>query len=70
MLNAEYAEKIFKNSKKIKDYIFNSGRVEKIQGYENFMLDELIKNNVLEDDIIVNKKDVPCIYYKDNNNNN
>jgi len=65
MQNSEYAEQIFKNSKKTKDYIFPSGRIEKIQGYENFMLDEIIKEHISEDDIIINKKYVPIIIYKD-----
>ena len=57
------AEKQLKNSYKSKIYAFPSGRIETIQGYENFMLDELIQNNLLEDDIVVSRKDVPEIWF-------
>jgi hypothetical protein len=66
--NAEIAEKTSKNAYKAKDYVFPSGRIDHIQGYENFMLDELLKKeNVPENDIIVNRKEVPNIWYKDAN---
>jgi hypothetical protein len=61
--NSDIAEKQSKNSYKLKKYIFPSGRVEKMQGYENFMLDELIKNNISEDNIVVSRKDVPEIWF-------
>ena len=64
--NAEISEKASKNAYKAKDYIFPSGRIERIQGYEPFMLNELLqKENVLENDIIVNRKEVPEIWYED-----
>jgi hypothetical protein len=57
------AEKQSKKAYKSKVYTFPSGRIEKIQGYENFMLDELVQNNVLEDNIIVSRKEVPEIWF-------
>jgi hypothetical protein len=60
-------EKITKNMYKSKEYIFPSGNIIKIQGYENHALDELINNNVNETDIITGCKNVPEIWYNDNN---
>jgi hypothetical protein len=66
--NAVISEKASKNAYKAKDYVFPSGRIERIQGYEKFMLDELLqKENVTENDIIVSRKDVPTIWYEDSN---
>jgi hypothetical protein len=61
--NSDIAEKQSKSAYKSREYIFPSGRIEKIQGYENFMLDELLQNNVPEDDIIVSRKYVPEIWF-------
>ena len=67
--NAEVAEKASKNAYKAYDYIFPSGRVEKIQGYEKYMLDELLqKENIPEDDIVVKRSQVPEIWFTDENN--
>jgi hypothetical protein len=66
--NTEIAEKQSKNAYKSKDYIFPSGRIERIQGYEHFALDELLqKENINEDDIITGCKNVPTIWYNDEN---
>ena len=66
MQNAEYSELVSKNSYKSKDYIFPSGKIIKIQGYENYVLDEVLqKENILEDDIITSKSQVPEIWYLD-----
>ena len=59
----DISEKQSKNAYKSKEYIFPSGRIEKIQGYERFMLDELLNHNILEDYIIVRRKDVPEIWF-------
>lgn len=64
--------KVFYNSVlQYKDYIFPSGRIEKIQGYEDKTLDELLSNGINEDDIIVNdieiEKYIGQIYYEFNN---
>ena len=62
--NPDISEKQSKSAYKSRDYIFPSGRIEKIQGYENFMLDELLQNNnILEDNIIVRRKYVPEIWF-------
>lgn len=61
--NPDISEKQLKSSYKSKVYIFPSGNVENIQGYENFMLDELLKNNILEKDILVSRKNVPEIWF-------
>lgn len=39
----DFLEKIEKQSKQYKDYVLPSGKTVKIQGYENFALDELLK---------------------------
>ena len=66
--NAEVAEKSAKNAYKSYDFIFPSGRTERIQGYEHYMLNELLqKENILEDDIIVSRKEVPPVWYEDAN---
>ena len=66
--NAKIAEKMSNNAYKSKDYIFPSGRIERIQGYEHYMLSELLQQeNILEDDIIVSRKEVPSVWYEDKN---
>lgn len=64
--NPEIAEKISKKSYSRKDYILPSGLVIQIQGYENYALDFLLKNeNINENDIITGCKNVPAIWYND-----
>jgi hypothetical protein len=64
--NLEIANKMLSSGIKFKDYIFPSGRTEKIQGYENIALDELINTELInENDIIVGCKNVPEIWYTD-----
>jgi hypothetical protein len=63
--NAEISEKASKNAYKSYDYTFPSGRIEKIQGYEKYMLNDLLKEGILEEDIIVNRTEVPEVWYKD-----
>lgn len=66
--NADISEKASKNAYKSYDYIFPSGRVERIQGYENYMLNDLLqKEEVQEHDIIVNRSEVPSVWYEDLN---
>ena len=67
--NSEIMEKILKKSYSKKEYMFPSGKVENIQGYENFALDELIiAEKIDESDIIIGVKNVPEIWYNDKNN--
>jgi hypothetical protein len=68
--NTEIMEKQSKNAYKLKDYTFPSGNIIKIQGYENYALDELLQDGVLEEDIINGCKNVPEIWYEDENNKN
>ena len=65
--NAEISEKQSKNAYKSKDYTFPSGRIEIIQGYEHFMLNDLLKENISEDDISVKRNEVPTVWYIDEN---
>jgi hypothetical protein len=67
--NNEIMEKISKKSYKFKQYKLPSGNTIKIQGYENFALDELIiNNNINELDIITGVKNVPELWYFDEKN--
>jgi hypothetical protein len=60
--------KASKNAYKLKEYTFPSGRVDKIQGYEHYALNELIINEKInESDIITGCKNVPTIWYNDEN---
>ena len=52
---------------KCKEYILPSGNSIKIQGYENYALDELFKEGLLETDIVTGCKNVPTIWYYDKN---
>ena len=61
----EIHEKQTKKSYYLKDYTMPSGNIIKIQGYENYALDELIKQNIDEKDIITGSKNVPEIWYTD-----
>lgn len=47
---------------------FNAyGKIIKCQGYEPFALNDLIKNNIEENAIITGSKNVPTIWYNDEN---
>jgi hypothetical protein len=64
--NQEIYEKQNKNSYYLKNYNLPSGKQIKIQGYENFALDNLLK--ILdENEIITGSKNVPEIWYNDIN---
>jgi hypothetical protein len=58
----EIQEKTQKNAKKYKDYIMPNGEIRKVQGYEPFALNELVKF-YKDDDILTNRKDIPRIQY-------
>lgn len=47
----------------VKDYIFPSGKVEEVQGYEPQALDKLLHEGYLEEDIIVDTEKQPIIKY-------
>jgi len=65
---AEIAEKASKNRLKFKPYIFPSGRIDMVQGYEPQELDYLLNvEHIHEDDIITDRRQVPeCWWYDDN----
>ena len=68
MLNPDYAEKISKKCYSSKEYKFPSGKIITIQGYEDLSLNYLINNeNILENDIITSRTDVPECWYFDEN---
>jgi hypothetical protein len=65
----EIAEKAHKNSYRKKTYIIPSGKELSCQGYEPFALDKLVKEeNISEEDIVTGCKNVPNIWYDDENN--
>ena len=68
MHNDEIAEKQQKNSYKLKEFKYPSGKIINFQGYENRALNDLLNLNINEKDIITSRKDVPEIYYIDENN--
>jgi hypothetical protein len=61
--NEEVMERTQKNAKKYKKYTMPSGKVRKVQGYEPFALNELLKIYT-EDEIKTDRKDVPRIQYE------
>jgi hypothetical protein len=66
--NKSIFEKMNKNSYYIKDYLLPSGKLIKIQGFEHYALDELLKcESICESDIITGCKNVPVIWYNDAN---
>ena len=64
----EIMEKCSKNAYKLKEYTFPSNKIIKCQGYEPFALNDLLqKENINENDIIIGCKNVPIIWYIDDN---
>lgn len=63
----EIRSKIKQSSFSYKDYIFPSGKIVKIQGYENYAIDILLKT-YNENDILVDSEDIPIINYFDDKN--
>jgi len=67
--NAEVAETMLKKSYNKKQYTFPSGKIVDCQGYERFALDELLfTENISEEDIEVDRRNVPEIWYNDKDN--
>lgn len=65
----EIAEKASKNSYRKKSYILPSGKEIVCQGYEPFALEKLIKEEqISEEDIATGCKNVPQIWYHDEQN--
>ena len=66
--NIEVMENTYKLAYKFKNYIFPSGRIDKIQGYEKYGLNFLLNNEKLnEDEIKTGYKNVNTIWYNDDN---
>jgi hypothetical protein len=64
----EIAEKSSKNSYRKKTYTLPSGKELLCQGYEPLALNKLVKeDNILEEDIVTGCKNVPQIWYNDEN---
>jgi hypothetical protein len=62
-------DKHIKSSYLKKEYKFPSGRIELVQGYEPFALNDLIINDKIdESDIIIGVLNVPEIWFTDENN--
>lgn len=62
--NPNIMNKSIKSGYSRKEYVFPSGIIENIQGYEHFALDDLIINeNIDESDIIIGAANVPEIWY-------
>ena len=66
--NSEIAHKASKKGYNSKPFIFPSGKEIKCQGYEPFALQELINKNIEEDYILTGPKNVPKLWYYDDNN--
>jgi len=69
----EVAQKKLENSSTRKQYTFPCGTVKTIEGYENFLMDILIAEGYTLEDIKLDKREVPEIWYdnptKKNKNN-
>lgn len=61
--NEEILRKALAESYGVKDYIFPSGRVEHVRGYEPFMINDILKEGIEEDDIIVGDSKIPIVKY-------
>ena len=67
--NADYAEKHSKTCYNRKEYLFPSGKKISYQGFEHYALDNLIINEKIDEShIITGCKNVPTIWYNDENN--
>jgi hypothetical protein len=65
-------EKSISTSYKKKLYVFPSGRIEKIQGYEGFGINDLLNSGYSEDDIVISNQEIEKftgkIWYNDSEN--
>jgi hypothetical protein len=62
MQNADIAENASKNAYKSKEYRMPSGEIRKLQGYETFGMNILLKT-YQEDDIVTCRSEVPELWY-------
>jgi hypothetical protein len=67
--NSEIFNKAESKLYKYKNYVTSNGKTFKCQGYEHFAIQYLINNEKInESDIFTERKDVPEIWYNDQNN--
>lgn len=67
--NSEIFNKAESKLYKYKNYVTSKGKTFKCQGYEHFAIPYLINNEKInESDIFTERKDVPEIWYNDQNN--
>jgi hypothetical protein len=59
----EFHHKQQTNSYKIKQHVLPSGKIINCRGYEPFAIDYLLKNGFTENDLILNKKEMPSFWY-------
>ena len=64
---AEISEKQSKNAYKLKEFNFPCGTTIQVQGYEPFLLKNLVEEGYTYEDIIVNRTEVPEIWYEKDN---
>ena len=67
MQNAEFFEKQLQNSYKLKEFNFPCGKTILVQGYEPFLLKNLVEEGYTHEDIITKRADVPEIWYDEDN---
>jgi hypothetical protein len=60
MQNEDVFEKCMKNSHRFKEYVLPSGRIIKIQGFENLALDKLLET-YKEEDLIIGTKEIKSV---------
>jgi hypothetical protein len=64
--NINIRTKTLNNSFKLKEYIFPSGKKIKIQGYEPFALDDLLKKEqITEEELLSGYENIPDFWYED-----
>lgn len=56
--------KAMTNGFKYRDYQMPSGKIIRIQGYEDMALDELLSEGIKEHDLLTAKNEVPAIWYE------
>lgn len=64
---AEILDKNIKNAKRSKKFVFPSGKVIMLQGFEPQALEILLNEGIQEDQILNRRADMPCIWYSDPN---
>lgn len=60
---SEFFDKAMKSAFRYKEFIFPSGRVDQVQGYEHHALAKLLSDGVPEDEIITDVSEMPVIKY-------